>query len=226
MAENRAKEEIAKALAAAHEAMRMDKAAILMIARHNDSNLYDQQVSPHTSPSSDSSVAQWLVLTLAEKYGIEVIRRQLNEIMDCSILDDSGNLVVDGRVTSVVYYRSGYAPSFYPTAVEWESRKRIELSSACKCPSIRYHLTGTKKVQQELAKPGRLERYLSDEECNRVREFFAGLWGLDDLTDPDIQAIVKQAQHDPSGFVLKPQREGGGNNLYGKPFEPQIHTLS
>jgi len=36
----------------------------------------------------------------------------------------------------------------------------MEQSSAIKCPSISYHLVGTKKIQQELAKPGVLERYL------------------------------------------------------------------
>lgn len=36
----------------------------------------------------------------------------------------------------------------------------MEQSSAIKCPSISYHLAGTKKIQQELAKPGVLERYL------------------------------------------------------------------
>lgn len=35
----------------------------------------------------------------------------------------------------------------------------MEQSSAIKCPSISYHLAGTKKIQQELAKPDVLERY-------------------------------------------------------------------
>jgi len=34
----------------------------------------------------------------------------------------------------------------------------MEQSSAVKCPSISYHLVGTKKIQQELAKPSVLER--------------------------------------------------------------------
>ncbi|XP_028075605.1 uncharacterized protein LOC114277849 isoform X2 [Camellia sinensis] len=36
----------------------------------------------------------------------------------------------------------------------------MEQSSAVKCPSISYHLAGTKKIQQELAKPNVLERAL------------------------------------------------------------------
>ncbi|MCI33013.1 glutathione synthetase chloroplastic-like, partial [Trifolium medium] len=42
---------------------------------------------------------------------------------------------------------------------EWAARLLMEQSSAIKCPSISYHLVGTKKIQQELAKPGVLERY-------------------------------------------------------------------
>ena len=38
----------------------------------------------------------------------------------------------------------------------------MERSKAIKSPSIHYHLAGTKKVQQELAKPGQVERFLGD----------------------------------------------------------------
>ena len=40
----------------------------------------------------------------------------------------------------------GYVPDQYPTQVEWEARRMMELSLAIKCPSINYHLAGTKKV--------------------------------------------------------------------------------
>ncbi len=46
------------------------------------------------------------------------------------------------------------------------------------CPNIAYHLSGTKKVQQALALPGAVERYLSPAEAALVRSSFAGLWGL------------------------------------------------
>ncbi|KAF3588045.1 hypothetical protein F2Q69_00029748 [Brassica cretica] len=46
----------------------------------------------------------------------------------------------------------------FPSESEWNARLLIEQSSAVKCPSIAYQLAGTKKIQQELAKPGVLER--------------------------------------------------------------------
>ena len=52
----------------------------------------------------------------------------------------------------------------------------------------------------------------------------AGLWGLDDLEDPETAAVVQQAIDDPDRFVLKPQREGGGNNLYGEAARQKLQT--
>ncbi|GKV20594.1 hypothetical protein SLEP1_g30693 [Rubroshorea leprosula] len=93
---------------------------------------------------------------------------------------------------------------------EWNARLLMEQSSAIKCPSISYHLAGTKKIQQELAKPNVLERFLENkEDIAKVRECFAGLWSLDD------SEIIRKAIEQPELFVIKPQREGGGNNIYG-----------
>ncbi len=44
----------------------------------------------------------------------------------------------------------------------------------------------------------------------------AGLWSLDNLEDPETKRILSEVQSNPERFVLKPQREGGGNNLYGR----------
>ena len=41
----------------------------------------------------------------------------------------------------------------------WEARLLIERSLAVKCPDIATQLAGTKKVQQEVARPGVLEKF-------------------------------------------------------------------
>lgn len=46
----------------------------------------------------------------------------------------------------MVYFRAGYEPAQYHSDVEWDARITIERSRAIKCPSIHYHLAGTKKV--------------------------------------------------------------------------------
>jgi glutathione synthase len=90
----------------------------------------------------------------------------------------------------------------------------MERSMAIKCPSIQYHLAGTKKVQQALAKPGILKRFLSDDkQIESIKEIFTGLYSLD--KDEGGDDAVAMALKNPERFVLKPQREGGGNNVYG-----------
>ena len=48
------------------------------------------------------------------------------------------------------------------------------------------------------------------------------MWSLDDKQDPKTQEVLKQADARPQDFVLKPQREGGGNNLYGEALQERI----
>ena len=43
-----------------------------------------------------------------------------------------------------------------------------------------------------------------------------GLWGLDQPEHAETQRVLQHAQQHPDAYVLKPQREGGGNNLYGQ----------
>jgi glutathione synthase len=101
----------------------------------------------------------------------------------------------------------------------------IEKSFAIKCPNCAYHLVGTKKVQQVLAGPGILERFLtSPKNIAAIRSSFTGLYPLDRSAD-GIQAY-KDALADPGKYVLKPQREGGGNNFYGDDISTQLQKLS
>ncbi|WVY94938.1 hypothetical protein V8G54_034026 [Vigna mungo] len=127
---------------------------------------------------------------------------------------------MNGQQISVIYFRAGYTPADYPSESEWKARLLMEKSSAIKCPSISYHLVGTKKIQQELAKPGVLERFLDNkEDIAKLRKCFAGLWSLDE------SSIVEKAIENPELFVMKPQREGGGNNIYGDDVRETLQKL-
>ncbi|KAI9084898.1 hypothetical protein K1719_033304 [Acacia pycnantha] len=135
------------------------------------------------------------------------------------ILPD-GTLSLDGQPIAVIYFRAGYTPVDYPSESEWRARLMMEQSSAVKCPSISYHLVGTKKVQQELAKANVLERFLENkDDIAKLRKCFAGLWSLDDSD------IVRKAIESPELFVMKPQREGGGNNIYGDAVRESLLKL-
>ena len=54
-------------------------------------------------------------------------------------------------------------------------RELLERSDAALCPSVAYQLAGAKKVQQDLAAPGVLERFLpSPADADAARACFAG----------------------------------------------------
>ncbi|CAE7800500.1 GSH2 [Symbiodinium sp. CCMP2592] len=95
---------------------------------------------------------------------------------------------------------------------------------AIKCPSVDYQLVGAKKVQQALARPGAVERFVGDAAGHRLRGSFAGLWGLG--RGEDDSQIIKQACERPEEFVLKPQREGGGHNFYGADVAKKLKELT
>ncbi|XP_043261242.1 glutathione synthetase-like [Colletes gigas] len=145
---------------------------------------------------------------------IKVIRRNLTYLAATATMGSEKELIVDDYVVAVVYYRSGYEPGQYHTRNEWNVRLLIEKSLAIKCPTIQYHLAGTKKVQQALAKHGIISKFLKNEKtCIEIKEIFTELYALD-FNDHG-NAAIEMGIADPHRFVLKPQREGGCNNKYG-----------
>ncbi|KAL6426086.1 hypothetical protein ACFW04_008984 [Cataglyphis niger] len=155
---------------------------------------------------------------------VKVIRRNLTQLADTARLGSNMELIVDDYIVSVVYYRCGYVPGQYHTKKEWDVRLLIERSLAIKCPSIQYHLAGTKKIQQTLAKPGMVARFLKDEKTvAKVKEIFTGLYPLD--FDEYGNTAVEMGISDPQRFVLKPQREGGCNNLYGTDIKNFLESV-
>ncbi|XP_021898815.1 glutathione synthetase, chloroplastic [Carica papaya] len=202
---NNAVSQFAEALAKAWAEYNNPRAVVMVVVQPEERNMYDQH---------------WLCGVLKKKHNISSIRKTLADIdREGAILPD-GTLVVGGQAIAVIYFRAGYAPTDYPSESEWSARLLMEQSSAIKCPSIAYHLTGTKKIQQELAKPNVLERFLDNkEEVAKVRKCFAGLWSLDET------AIVQGAIERPDSYVMKPQREGGGNNIYGNDVKETLLRL-
>ncbi|KAJ1417091.1 Pre-ATP-grasp domain superfamily [Sesbania bispinosa] len=191
---NGAVSQYAEALAKAWSEYNDPRAAIMIVVQAEERNMYDQH----------------FLSELYNTHHIAIVRKTLAEIDEEGEILPDGTLSVDGQAIAVVYFRAGYTPVDYPSESEWRARLLMEQSSAIKCPSISYHLVGTKKIQQELAKPGVIERFLEKkDDIAKLRECFAGLWSLDDSD------IVRKAIESPELFVMKPQREGGGNNIYG-----------
>lgn len=131
---------------------------------------------------------------------------------------------------STVYFRAGYTPNDYFTPSYYDIRGLLESSRAIQCPSIPLQLAGGKKVQEELTKPGVLEHFLinpkhdkqfTSEDLNAIRSTWMEMWSLDANGDDG----VTRAREHASNLVLKPQREGGGNNVYKESIPPFLDAL-
>ena len=156
---------------------------------------------------------------------IRVVRKTLTEVAkEGRLRGEERRLVVGQDEVAVVYFRCGYSPDQYPTEAEWEARLVMERSRAVKSPSIHLHLAGTKKVQQELARPGVLEKFVRDPaEVEAIRRVFTGLYPVDKSEEG--KKAFAAALSEPDKFVLKPQREGGGNNVYGQDIGPFLRKI-
>ncbi|KAK8088781.1 glutathione synthetase [Apiospora hydei] len=136
---------------------------------------------------------------------------------------------------AVVYMRSGYGPGDYPDASAWEARYHIERSAAIKCPSVLTQVAGTKKVQQVLAtppsdpmsEPSILRRFIGSDDGRNTRRIhhaddtiaalqrtFTNIYPLDNSTAGQKARAIALDEDRCQSYVLKPQREGGGNNIY------------
>ncbi|KAF7879621.1 hypothetical protein EAF04_000816 [Stromatinia cepivora] len=134
---------------------------------------------------------------------------------------------------AVVYLRAGYGPQDYTNESAWEGRFQIERSNAIKCPSILTQLAGAKKVQQVLATPRApstpsiLNRFVktSDADLEKLEDTFTNIFPLDE-SPAGLEA--RKIAIDPelcNGYVLKPQREGGGNNIYRSAIPAYLKSL-
>ncbi|KAF4389940.1 hypothetical protein G4B88_003423 [Cannabis sativa] len=227
---NTAASQFADALAKAWTEYNNPRSTVMVVAQADERNMYDQhwlssllkeRYPFHVNvPVEEKWIVEGFVPQLYDTHNITSIRKTLAEIDAEGELQADGSLMVDGQAISVIYFRAGYTPTDYPSESEWRARLLLEQSSAVKCPSISYHLVGTKKIQQELAKPNVLERFLDNkEDIAKLRKCFAGLWSLDNSD------IVNKAIERPELFVMKPQREGGGNNIYGNDVREALKAL-
>lgn len=233
--------ELAAAMARAHTLYEGDAASILFVVQPDEANALDQDA---------------LADELWASHGVRVVRRTLAQIAnEARLVGKERRLVLgggggvgrflgvgggsggsgEGVEVSVVYFRSGYTPSDYPTGRHWEARATIERSRAVKCPCIQHQLVGCKKVQQQLALPGELERFVSSADAATLRTVFAGLWSLDGAIEPPAEAPPEEheaahhmrlAMERPDDYVMKPQREGGGHNLFGEELVAALQTFS
>lgn len=196
---------------------------VIFLVQDGERNIYDQRHLEYevTAPPSHIPVFRLAYSQIQQHTHVaDNSRRQL--------LYKPPHLPRHTFEVAVIYMRSGYGPGDYTDASAWEARYHLERSAAIKCPSVLTQVAGTKKVQQVLATP-------SDSSGSKAPILQSFIAAPDDKNAGSISALertftnIYPLDSSPAGlkargialdtekckdYVLKPQREGGGNNIY------------
>jgi len=207
--ENRALEEVAAGFDAALRLYGNECRHALMIVRPFEGNSVDQDL---------------LIEECFSKFSITIRKISLFDVTREANIEFNRKLFINGFEYGLVYYRAGYTTEDYPSGAEWSGRLLLESSQAIKCPDVGSQLAGMKKTQQVLCEPGIVEKFLPQREAEQIRRCFTRLYALDN--DETRKCIIARAIGCPHDYVLKPQREGGGNNFYGYEMVHKLKTMS
>ena len=232
MPEDPSTEEIANGLACSHKAYGSSKSnpqiplCVLFVVQDPENNIFDQLA---------------ISIRLLTAHRVDVFRLPFGAAMQYTRIpsnNDSRPLIyvpphspsTPYEVTTL-YLRAGYSPTEYSFPEAWKARLHLERSAAIKCPSILTHLAGSKKIQQILATPSSpyLERFLSTTSSKayiaRIQATFAAIYPLDDTIAGQKAVMIAKDPANAKQYVLKPQREGGGNNIYGAKIPSFLASL-
>ena len=182
------------------------KALVLFIIQEREKNIFDQ----------------YGILSSLSQHGVITQRVTLQECVENGQYDPkTHHYVFKGSIVSLIYFRAGYTPSDFYTQELWNCREDMEKSTAIKCPSLAQHLMGSKKFQQLCSNRSFVESIfpgssISKPSLDAMFDSFVGLYSLDPKDNPNLGDLLKKIRTSPGEYILKPQREGGGNNLYDK----------
>ncbi|KAK4157886.1 hypothetical protein C8A00DRAFT_11247 [Chaetomidium leptoderma] len=234
---NQSAEGLAAGLAAAFHAYGKSTlghpTCVVFLVQDGERNVFDQRHLEYALQSSDPDTT------------VPVFRLPFSQILTHTTLAPSSrgrqllyhpphNPTLTFEV-AVAYFRAGYGPGDYPTPTAWEARYQIERSAAIACPSVLTQLAGMKKVQQVLATPesvastpSALRRFVSDDDMSHAAlwKTFTNIYPLDNATPAGREARRLAADAEEcKKYVMKPQREGGGNNFYKTAIPQQLKEI-
>lgn len=203
---------VAQGIIEAFDAYNKNSAYILLVNEERSLNFSDQHI------------IELRVHTI--RPDVKFVRRRFIDLPQLVRLGPNKELLLeDSKEIALVYFRYGYDPSNYNFDGSWKLRLLIERSRAIKCPSINFHLSGAKKFQQVLHSEKALERFLVQSDASRLVEVFCKFWSLNS-EDSEINIARQLIDSDANKLVLKPQREGGGHNIFGCDIKHVVDSIT
>ncbi len=196
--------QVSDGLALAWQAYERSNTWVLFVVQKPERNRFDQQQMAHA---------------LFFHHGIRSMRLTLAQVHHQCRLKKQ-RLYIGQREIALVYFRAGYSPNDYPSKQHWAARLLLERSAAIKVPTVAFQLAGMKQVQQSVADVDALKKFIPDSaQRQRMQACFAQFYPLHDETHRQLACTQ------PDDLVLKPQREGGGNNVYGHDLAKKIKKM-
>lgn len=206
------REGLLSALARGHEAFGDPAACVVFVTLPGEVNVFELRVTE---------------AALRLEKGVPTLRTSLEELGEQGEVR-GGDLWFKGSKVAVVYFRAGYAPDHYPNATAWKSRSMIEASSAISVPACATQLANTKKIQQVLSRRPLLEQFVQGDTAARLHRSMVMFSPLDEeVTWKGSSGPAREvAAAHPADWVLKPYREGGGNNFFDDEMVARLSSLT
>lgn len=229
--DNKAVEKLAGGIEAAYNAYGAPQAnhtkCVVFLVQGTERNVWDQRHLEYQLAQASPPIPVFRVAFSDVLRQTRLAKTEKRQLLYAPPFNPEGNFEV-----AVIYMRSGYGPGDYPNQEAWTARCHLERSYAIKCPSVLTQLAGTKKVQQVLATPRTskesiLSEFIKEDTPSAVelRKTFTNIFPMD---TSDVGLEAREKALDPvlcRDYVLKPQREGGGNNIYGSAIPAYLKGL-
>eukprot|EP01084_Bolivina_argentea_P320126 555398_1 len=199
-------------------------------------------IIPHKYRDENLVIEQRAIeIKLWNDYKIPCIRRSLRELINnCKLDSDTNELIIyDKYKISAVYTRMYPDPdsndefdsndnefeSNDNEFDEWKVLEIIEFSTAIN-ETVSYFLLGTKYIQSLCYNKDILLKYLNNNEANLIHKHMFKLYTLDKDTNKNLNDTINEIKNNPSKYVIKSQKEGGGNCYFDNDIVELFNKLN
>jgi len=163
-------------------------------------------------------------MKLWSDYKIPCIRKSYHKLINhCKLDSNTNELIIYEKYKISVVYSRGSIPADFPDPSEdhksdgqdeWDVLEILQLSSAIKEP-VGYFLLSSKYIQTLwYENKDILLKYLTKKEADLIYNHMFKQYTLDINKNKNLEKLILEIKNNSSKYVVKPQREGGGNNYF------------